>query len=211
MPAAVWRTSPARSISLWLTIWASDGLSLRTGRKAWDQRMAPRPRGRACALAMPRPRGHCGAIATVPVRNCNLFQFTGDLAEAGRHRSARTGRRALGSLVRVLAERLGTLAGQSSKGADEQSSRRAPGSQSIRAFRVVRLVGARRLDLVPALQQGQRGDLSAAAVEAQLGPDPRTSNSVRLTAFNGRGCWSRSLTVSLSPSRAMTNGPILES
>src|SRR5688572_24464135 len=38
MPAAVWRTSPARSISLWLTIWASDGLSLRTGRKLRDRR-----------------------------------------------------------------------------------------------------------------------------------------------------------------------------
>src|SRR3569833_822811 len=46
MPAAVWRTRPARSISLWLTIWASAGLSLRTGRKAWDQRMA-----RGCRVA----------------------------------------------------------------------------------------------------------------------------------------------------------------
>jgi hypothetical protein len=30
--------SPARSISLWLTIWASDGLSFRTGRKARENR-----------------------------------------------------------------------------------------------------------------------------------------------------------------------------
>src|SRR6185295_16205162 len=45
MPAAVCRTSPARSISLWLTIWASAGLSLRTGRNARDQRMAPRCNG----------------------------------------------------------------------------------------------------------------------------------------------------------------------
>src|SRR6185369_5778743 len=62
MPAAVCRTSPARSISLWLTICASEGLSLRTGRKARDHRMAaalavihrrwqPRARRRACCCA----------------------------------------------------------------------------------------------------------------------------------------------------------------
>ena len=37
-PAAVWRTRPARSINLWLTIWASAGLSLRTGRKQRETR-----------------------------------------------------------------------------------------------------------------------------------------------------------------------------
>ena len=38
MPAAVWRISPARSISLWLTICASEGLSLMTGRKYRETR-----------------------------------------------------------------------------------------------------------------------------------------------------------------------------
>src|SRR3954470_12030942 len=40
MPAAVWRIRPARSISLWLTIWASAGVSLATGRKYRVRRMA---------------------------------------------------------------------------------------------------------------------------------------------------------------------------
>src|SRR3954454_19771643 len=60
MHAAVWRTRPARSISLWLTIWASAGLSLRTGRKARDQRMGPRSSGQALRLATaPQLCGPC--------------------------------------------------------------------------------------------------------------------------------------------------------
>src|SRR5437763_5794826 len=51
MPAAVWRTRPARSISLWLTICASEGLSLRTGRKARDHRIAGRSSGHSARLA----------------------------------------------------------------------------------------------------------------------------------------------------------------
>src|SRR4051812_42410378 len=39
MPAAVWRTSPARSISRWETICASVGFSRSVGRKNWVERM----------------------------------------------------------------------------------------------------------------------------------------------------------------------------
>src|SRR3954453_2135860 len=75
MPAAVCRTRPARSISLWLTIWASAGLSLRTGRKARDQRIA---RALAAIDRRWQPREMpLAAVAppTQPQHKSNLGQF----------------------------------------------------------------------------------------------------------------------------------------
>src|SRR4051812_47477527 len=65
MPDAVWRIMPARSISRWLTIWASDGVSLRVGRKYWDRRM-----GRRCTKLGPRPPAAAD-------RRQVVFQFVG--------------------------------------------------------------------------------------------------------------------------------------
>src|SRR3954462_5038892 len=50
MPADICRIMPARSISRWLTIWASGGVSLSVGRKYWDRRM-----GRRFKSSAPRP------------------------------------------------------------------------------------------------------------------------------------------------------------
>src|SRR5690242_10437859 len=81
MPAAVWRTRPARSISLWLTIWASAGLSLRSGRKARDQRMAAGSRGRVCRL---QPQWPCGAADTGAAQTQAWLIYIRDKEPGGR-------------------------------------------------------------------------------------------------------------------------------
>src|SRR5689334_2044118 len=104
MPAAVWRTSPARSMSLWLTIWASAGLSLRTGRKARDQRMAG-------ALRWSPPAGNRGNPVAPPTQQrqkSNLDQFRTVTALLPRPTHPRPDELTLGSWVRRCEPRLGT-------------------------------------------------------------------------------------------------------
>src|SRR5271155_3170669 len=81
MPEAVWRTSPARSISRWLAICASVGVSLSVGTKLRDRRMAG-PGGSEAArkLAAPTPRRQSAAPALH--RNVPLHQPATQLTDA---------------------------------------------------------------------------------------------------------------------------------
>src|SRR3982750_1276031 len=130
MPAAVWRTRPARSISLWLTICASDGLSLRTGRKALDQRMA------AGSTVTPygwQPQGDVAA-PTQEAHKSNLEQFQAVTRTTGGHTPRPSERTDLGRGFGGAVERLGTFAATHPRGLTSNRHAGRPDRMSIRAF-----------------------------------------------------------------------------